>query len=196
MEQLREERGLTFVHPFNDPQIIAGQGTVGLELVEELPDVNVVVTGVGGGGLISGISAAVKQLRPEARVYGVEPVHSNAMAVALAEGHPVAIDPQSIADGLGAPFAGDWTLDLVRRYVDQIVLVDEPTIARGVRFALERTKQLLEPAGAAALGAVLAGRIPIQDGELVCVIASGGNVDLDRLPAILALDPAGQFSHS
>ena len=197
MEQLRDERGLMFIHPFDDPRIIAGQGTVGLEIVDELPDVDVVVTGVGGGGLISGVSAAVKQLRPEARVYAVEPIESNAVTLGLAAGHPVAIQPHSIADGLGAPFAGDWTIDLIRRHVDQIVLVDEATIAHGVRFALERMKQLLEPAGAAALGAVLAGRIPVADGELVCVVASGGNVDLDRLQEILALDPAGEpSSHS
>jgi threonine dehydratase len=151
-----------------------------------------VVMGVGGGGLISGVSAAVKQRRPRARVYGVEPIESNAVSLGLAEGRPVAIQPQSIADGLGAPFAGDWTIDLVQRHVEQIVLVDEATIAHGVWFALERMKQLLEPAGAAAVGAVLAGRIPIADGELVCVVASGGNVDLDRLPEILALDPTGQ----
>jgi threonine dehydratase len=158
--------------------------------VEDLPDVDVVVVGVGGGGLISGVSAAVRQLRPSARVIGVEPELSNALSLGLAAGEPVSLSPVSIADGLGAPFAGRWTIDLARRYVHEIVLVDEATIARGVRFALERMKQLLEPAGAAALGAVLAGRIDIRDGETVCVVASGGNVDLARLPMITEL--AGQ----
>jgi threonine dehydratase len=187
MERLRDARGLTFVHPFNDPQIIAGQGTVGLEIVEDLPALDVVVVGVGGGGLISGIASAVKQLRPEARVYGVEPIESNALSLAIAEGHPVPIQPQSIADGLGAPFAGEWTIDIASHNVDAILLVDERTIARGVRFALERMKQLLEPAGAAALGAVLASVVPIEDGEVVCVVASGGNVDLDQLSGIVEL---------
>jgi threonine dehydratase len=194
MEQLRDERGLTFVHPFNDPHIIAGQGTVGLEIIEDLPEVDVVVVGVGGGGLISGISSAVKQLRPEARVYGVEPIESNALSLGIAERHPVPIQPRSIADGLGAPFAGQWTIDIASRNVERILLVDEPTIACGVRFALERMKQLLEPAGAAALGALLAGAVPIEDGDVVCVVASGGNVDLDRLSAVLGLADSPQPS--
>jgi threonine dehydratase len=187
MEQLRDERGLFFLHPFDDPGVIAGQGTVGLEIIEDLPEIDVVVVGVGGGGLISGVGAAIKQLRPATRVIGVEPETSNAVTLGLAAGEPVRLQPISIADGLGAPFAGVWTIDLVRRYVDEIVLIDEATIASGVRFALERMKQLLEPAGASALGAVLAGRIDLRDGETVCVIASGGNVDLDRLPSILEL---------
>ena len=187
MEQLRDERGLVFLHPFDDPDVIAGQGTVGLEIVEDLPDVDVVVVGVGGGGLISGIAAAVRQLRPNARVIGVEPERSNALKLGLAAGVPVNLTPISIADGLGAPFAGRWTIPMACRYVDHVVLVDEATIARGVAFALERMKQLLEPAGAAALGALLAGRIDIRTGETVAVVASGGNVDLSRLPQILEL---------
>lgn len=190
MEELRAERGLTFVHPFDDVRIIAGQGTVGLEIVEDLPEVDVVIVGVGGGGLISGIAAAVKQLRPGVRVYGVEPERSNAVSAALAAGEVVRIQPVSIADGLGAPFSGRLTTPLVRRWVDEVILVDEPTIALGVRLALERMKQLLEPAGAAALGALLTGAVPISEGETVCVVASGGNVDLGRLPEILALAPA------
>jgi threonine dehydratase len=190
MTALRDERGLLFLHPFDDPDVIAGQGTVGLEIVADLPGVDVVVVGVGGGGLISGIASAIRQSRPAARVVGVEPVGSEAMSRAIAAGHPVPVQPRSIADGLGAPFAGSWTLDLVRRYVERIVLVDDVTIARGMRFALERMKQLLEPAGAAALAAVLAGRIPLAGGETVCVVASGGNVDLSRLPELLAMAEA------
>ena len=187
MLELQERDGLFFLHPFDDPGVIAGQGTVGLEVMEDLPDLDVLVVGVGGGGLISGIAAAVKQLRPQTRVIGIEPETSNALTLGLAAGAPVRLDPVSIADGLGAPFAGEWTIPLARRYVDEIVLVDERTIARGVCFALERMKQNLEPAGAAALGAVLAGRVDLRDGEVVAVIASGGNVDLARLPHIAAL---------
>ncbi len=189
MQELQEERGLVYVPPFDDPEIIAGQGTVGLEIVEDLPDVDVIVVGVGGGGLISGVSAAAKQLRPSVRVIGIEPERSNAITLGLAAGKPVQIHPVSIADGLGAPFAGAWTLDLVRRYVDDILLVDEPTIVGGMRFAMERMKQVLEPAGATALGAVISGQVPIHDGETVCVIASGGNVDLARLGELLAAPP-------
>lgn len=187
MEELRDQRGLVFIHPFDDPDIVAGQGTVGLEIVQDLPEVDVIVVGVGGGGLISGVSAAAAQLRSSVRVIGVEPETSDALSRALAAGEPVPLQPVSIADGLGAPFAGRWTIDLARRYVDSIVLVDEATIAGGMRFALERMKQLLEPAGAAALGAVLNGRVPLRDGETVCAVASGGNVDLGRLPELLAL---------
>ena len=194
MERLRDEEGLTFVHPFDDAAVIAGHGTAGLELVEDLPEVDVVVVGVGGGGLISGIAAAVKGRRPAARIYGVEPERSNALSLALAAGEVVRIQPDSVADGLGAPFAGALPLAMARRYLDDVVLLDDPTILAGLRFALERLKQVLEPAGAAALAAVLAGRIPIRDGERVAVVLSGGNVEVGRLGRAdrRGRDPAGR----
>jgi threonine dehydratase len=185
MNRLQDERGLTIVHPFDQPEVIAGNGTLGLEIVEDVPDVEVIVAGIGGGGLISGVASAVKALRPSVRVYGVEPVASNAMSLALAAGHPVPIRPVSVADGLGAPFAGQWTLPIVRALVDDILLLTDPEILAGVRFALERLKQVLEPAGAAALAAVLLGRVPIRDGERVVVILSGGNIALGRLAEFL-----------
>jgi threonine dehydratase len=198
MEQLRQERGAVYVSPFDDPRVIEGQGTVGLEILEDLPDVDLVVLGVGGGGLLAGVAAAVRQLRPSARVVGVEPARSDALSQALAAGRPVDIRPDSIADGLGAPFAGPWNIDLARRYAEPIVRVADAVIARGMRFALERMKQVLEPAGAAALGALLSGAVSLRQGELVCVIASGGNVDMTRVPMLLAVgdaqvgpDPAG-----
>ncbi len=174
------------VHPFDDPAVIAGHASAGFELIEDLPELDVVVVGVGGGGLISGVAAALKARRPGIRVYGVEPERSNAMTLALARNEVVRIQPESVADGLGAPFAGAWTMAMCRRYVDDVVLLDDPTILAGMRFAIERMKQVLEPAGAAALAAVLAGRIPIRDGERVAVVASGGNVDVGRLGALLA----------
>lgn len=186
MERMRDAEGLTFVHPFDDPAVIAGNGSVGLELVDDLPEVDVVVIGVGGGGLISGVAAAVKGRRPGARVYGVEPERSNAVSVALERNEVVRIQPDSVADGLGAPFAGEWTLAMCRRYLDGIVLLDDPTILAGMRFALERMKQVLEPAGAAALAAALAGVIPLRDGERVAVVLSGGNVEVGRLGELLA----------
>jgi threonine dehydratase len=186
MQRLSDERGLRFVHPFDDPEVIAGHGSIGLEILEDLPDVDVVVVGVGGGGLISGIAAAIKETRPTARVYGIEPTESNAMQLALEAGAVVRIQPKSVADGLGAPFAGEWTLAMCRRYLDGIILLDDPTILAGVRFGIERMKQVLEPAGAAALAAVLFGRVPIADGERVCVVASGGNVEVGALGALLA----------
>lgn len=186
MEAIRAERGLVFAHPFDDPDVIAGHGSAGLEILEDLPEVDVVVVGVGGGGLVSGVAAALKERRPGVHVYGVEPVLSNAVSLALEAGEIVRIQPQSVADGLGSPFAGAWTLAMCRRYLDGIVLLDDPTILAGLRFAAERMKQVLEPAGAAALAAVLAGRIPIGEGETVCVVASGGNVAVERLGELLA----------
>jgi threonine dehydratase len=190
MEEIRAERGLTFAHPFDDPDVIAGHGSIGLEILDDLPEVDVVVVGIGGGGLISGVAAALKERRPGVRVYGVEPIESNAVSLGLERNEIVTIQPRSVADGLGAPFAGEWTLAMCRRYLDGIVLLDDPTILFGLRFAAERMKQVLEPAGSAALGAVLAGRIPIRDGETVCVVASGGNVAIERLGELIAAGPS------
>lgn len=184
-EELRRERGLTFCHPFDDPDVIAGNGSLGLEILEAVPDVDAVVVPVGGGGLISGVAAAVGQRAPRVRVYGVEPEGSNAVALAVAAGRPVEIVPRSIADGLGAPHAGIWTTPLVRRYVEDIVLVTDAEIVAALRFALERLKQVLEPAGATGLAALLTGRIPVRDGERVVVVFSGGNVDVAALARLL-----------
>jgi len=189
-ESLRDERGLVMIHPFDDPAVIAGQGTVGLEILEDLPMADVVVVGAGGGGLIGGIASAVKAIRPTCRIYAVEPESSDALRRGVVAGHPVRITPSSIADGLGAAAAGEWTLPIAARLVDGFIILGEPTIARGTVFALERMKQLLEPAGAAALAAVLAGQVPINDGETVVCVASGGNVDLHRLAEIMALTEA------
>lgn len=186
MERIRDARGLTYCHPFDDPRVIAGFGSIGLEILDDLPEVDIVVAGIGGGGLISGVAAALKESRPGVRVYGVEPERSNAMSLALERGEVVQIQPVSIADGLGAPFAGQWTLAMVRQYVDDIVLLDDPLIMAGMRFAAERMKQLLEPAGAAALAALLAGRIPIRPGDRVAVVASGGNVEISRVGEFFA----------
>ena len=185
VQELVAERDLVYCHPFDDPAVIAGHGSAGLEILDDLPDVDVVVVGVGGGGLISGIAAAVKERRPATRVYGVEPEGADAVARALATGEIVQIQPSTVADGLAAPFAGTWTLAMVRHYLDGLILLDDPTILAGVRFAAERMKQVLEPAGAAALAAVLFARIPIRPGEQVCVVGSGGNVEVSRLGELL-----------
>jgi threonine dehydratase len=186
MEALGAERGLVFCHPFDDPEVIAGHASVALEILEDVPEVDVVVVGIGGGGLISGIATAIGQSGSTAKVYGVEPDKSDAMSQGLAAGRSVRIQPRSVADGLNGPFAGEWNIAAVRRFVEQVVLIDDPTILAGLQFALERTKQALEPAGAAALAALLTGRIPIQDGERVCVVLSGGNVDVKRLDEYIA----------
>ncbi|HEY3336563.1 MAG TPA: threonine/serine dehydratase [Candidatus Limnocylindrales bacterium] len=186
LEELRVERGLTLVHPYDQPEVLLGNGSCGLEILEDLPDVDVVVVGVGGGGLIGGVTVALKESRPSVRVYGVEPRGSEAMTQGLAAGEPVRVTPVSVADGLGAPSVGRLALDVAKRYLDGVVLVDDATILGGLRFALERMKQVLEPAGAAALSAVLTGEIPVREGDRVCVILSGGNVATDRLADLVA----------
>jgi threonine dehydratase len=186
LEVLRAERGLTLVHPYDDPEVLLGNGSCGLEVLEDLPDVDVVVVAVGGGGLIGGVTVALKESRPEVRVYGVEPVTSDALRRGIEAGEPVRITPVSVADGLGAPTAGRLAIEIGRRYLEDVVLVDDATILAGLRFAVERLKQVLEPAGATALAAVLSGAIPIRDGDRVCAILSGGNVAIDRLGDLLA----------
>ena len=186
LEVLREERGLTLVHPYDDPEVLLGNGSCGLEIIEDLPDVDVVVVAVGGGGLIGGVAVALRESRPEVRVYGVEPVGSDALRRGIEAGEPVRITPVSVADGLGAPTAGRLAIEVGRRYLEGVVLIDDATILAGLRFAVERLKQVVEPAGAAALAAVLSGAIPIREDDRVCVILSGGNVAIDRLGDLLA----------
>lgn len=184
---LERERGLTFVHPFDDPMIIAGQGTIGAEILEDLPDPDLVIVPVGGGGLISGIALAVKERRPATRVVGVEPIGAQTVTRALAEGRPMnpgAMD--TIADGLAAPFTGSLNLAVNQRYVDDVVLVGDDDLRQAMRLLLERSKLLAEPAGAAGLAALIAGKIPNTAGRRVVVVVSGGNVDIARLPELLA----------
>jgi threonine dehydratase len=189
MERIRAESGSAYVPPYDDPLVIAGQGTLAREILADLPEVDVVVVGSGGGGLAAGVAAALRRLRPMVRVYGVEPEGADALRRGVDAGSPVPIAPSSIADGLCAASAGPWTIDLARRHLEDILVVAESTIALGVRFAYERMKQVVEPAGAAALGAVLDGRVPLRDRETVCVVASGGNLDPGRFDAIMALAP-------
>jgi threonine dehydratase len=186
LAELVEQTGRTLVHPFDHPLTIAGQGTVGLELIEDVPGADLVLVPVGGGGLISGIATAVKALRPSARVIGVEPELSPALHDALAAGKPVPVNPRSIADGLGAPFAGEHGLEIARERVDGVVLVTEAEIEEGMRFLYARAKLACEPAGAATTGALLAGKIPLQPGETVVAVVSGGNVAAQTTAAILS----------
>jgi threonine dehydratase len=176
--RLQRERGLTFVHPFDDPEIVAGQGTVGLELVTDAGSVDVWIVSVGGGGLICGSSLAVREASPGCRVVGVEPEGAAALSAALAAGEPVPIVPRSVADGLCAPFAGPLTFPLFRQLVDEVVLVSEAELLAGVRFVLQRMKVVVEPAGAATVAALLAGKAGPVAGRRVGTVLTGGNVDL------------------
>jgi len=175
-----EETGRVFVHPFDDPVLQAGHGTLGLEVVEDVPDVTTIVVPVGGGGLISGVASAV-----DCRVVGVEPEAAPTLTEALEAGESVRITPSSVADGLNAPFTGEGTLSVVRERVDEIVLVSEDEIAEGMRFLYTRAKLACEPAGAAAVAALLAGKVPLSDGPVVAVV-SGGNADPKVVAGILA----------
>jgi threonine dehydratase len=186
LEQLLDDTGRTLVHPFDDPVIQAGQGTVGLELAEDVPEVGVVVVPIGGGGLISGVSTALKGLRPDARVIGVEPVTSKAMRAALDAGRRVEITPRSVADGLNAPHAGTNALAVVQERVDEVVLVSDAEIEDAFRFLYTRAKLACEPAGAASTAALLSGKVPVEQGETVAVVVSGGNVATETASAILA----------
>ena len=186
MDELRVERNLTLVHPFDDPLIIAGQGTVGAEIIEQVSGVTKVVVPIGGGGLISGIALAVKQARPGAKVYGVEPEGASAMFQSRAAGHAVRLDRvDTIADGLTAPYAGELTFAMTQKYVDDVVTVTDEQIAEALHQVLAYCKLVVEPAGAAGIAALLSGKILIAPGDTVVAVASGGNVDLDRLKAIL-----------
>jgi threonine dehydratase len=195
LEEIRMERGLALVHPFDDPEVLLGNGSCGLEIVGDLPDLDVLVIPVGGGGLMGGVATAVGELRPRARIYAVEPAGSEALGLAMAAGEPVRLTPHSVADGLNAPYAGRLALAAAGRYLEGVVAIDDATILSGLRFAVERLKQVLEPAGAAALAAVLTGVIPIQGGDRVAVILSGGNVATDLLGSLLA-DAAPLVSRS
>jgi threonine dehydratase len=179
------DQGLTFVHAFDDDAIIAGQGTLGLELLQQQPDIEAVVVPIGGGGLIGGVSCAIKETNPHIQVFGVQPARLPSMKVAVAEGKPVTINAAAtIADGIAVRRAGERTLPLVQKYVDEIVTVDEEEIANAILLLLEREKTLAEGAGAAALAAVLNRKLPLMN-KKVAVLVCGGNIDVTLLSRII-----------
>jgi threonine dehydratase len=178
--ELTAEHGYIPVPPYDDETLIAGQGTVGLEILEDLPDVDMIVVPVGGGGLISGIAVAAAG---RARVVGVEPELASSLHLALEKGERVTVTPTSVADGLNAPYAGHAALEIAQAHVEEVVLVSEDEIHEGFRFLYERAKLACEPAGAAAVAALLAGKV--SGGRTVCIV-SGGNVAASTAAAILA----------
>jgi threonine dehydratase len=181
-----DRTGAVFVHPFDDPVLHAGHGSVGLEMLEDVPEVATLVVPIAGGGLISGVATAVKGLRPEARVIGVEPEGAATMSAALAAGKVVPITPKTVADGLAAPFVGEGTLAICRELVDEVVLVSDAQIEEAFRLLYSRAKLACEPAGAAATAALLAGKVPLEPDEDVAAVVSGGNVVPETASAILA----------
>jgi threonine dehydratase len=192
--QFVEESGATFVHPFDHEHVIAGQGTIGCEIVESVPDVGTVVVPVGGGGLISGVSAALRALRPEVRIIGVQAKGAPCFIESLRQGSKVTIENMlTIADGIAANTPGDLTLEHVRRYVDDVVPVTDDAMAHALVFALERMKLVLEPSGAAGIAALLTGDIQVE--PPVVVILSGGNIDPMLLHNLIrfGLSTAGRY---
>lgn len=176
---IQKESGATFIHAFDDPDIIAGQGTVGLEILSDLPDVEAIITSVGGGGLISGIATAVKALKPDVRIYGVEAAGAASMRAALDAGRVVELDKATtVADGIATRYAGPLTYAITRDLVDDVVTVDDEHIIRAVLLLMERCKMVVEGAGAAGVAALLAGAIPVK-GMKTAIVLSGGNIDMN-----------------
>ena len=173
LEEIRMERSLTLVHPYDDPEVLLGNGSCGLEILEDLPDVDVLVIAVGGGGLLGGVAVAVRESRPRTRIFAVEPRGSDALGQAMAAGEPVRLTPTSVADGLNAPSAGRLALEIAGRYLEGAVVIDDATILSGLCFSIERLEQVVEPRGG-ALAAVLTGASPSGTGVRVVAILSGG----------------------
>ena len=184
IKRSREQR-LTLVHAFDDDAIIAGQGTLGLELLEQHPELEALVVPIGGGGLISGVACAVKETNPKVQVWGVQPARLPSMKVAVAEGKPVTLAPATtIADGIAVRRAGDRTLPMVQQYVDDIVTVNEEELANAILLLLEREKTLAEGAGAAPVAALLNRKLPFT-GKKVGLLVCGGNIDVTLLSRII-----------
>ena len=181
----RAER-LTFIHPFDDPDIIAGQGTIGLELLEQVPDLDAVLVPVGGGGLISGIAVAIKALRPGVRVIGVEAEAIPCMKAALEAGQLVTLDPSStLADGIAVKRAGELTFEHVQNYVDEVVTVSEEEIASAILYLLEKEKTVAEGAGAVGVAALMNRKVRGLEGKRVVPVISGGNIDVNLIARII-----------
>lgn len=180
-----QAEGFTFVHPFDDDDVIAGQGTIGLEILQQQPEIEVVIAPIGGGGLIGGIACAMKESNPKIEVYGVQPSRLPSMKVAVAEGKPVTVNAATtIADGIAVRRAGERTLPLVQKYVDDIVTVEEEEIANAILLLLEREKTLAEGAGAAAIAALVNRKFSFIE-KRVAVLVCGGNIDVTLLSRII-----------
>ncbi len=183
--QLQKEHGYTFVHPFDDPKVIAGQGTIGLEILDDVPDVDAVVVPIGGGGLIAGVAFALKSLKPDIKVYGVQSEGAPSMAASLQEGKIQHLNSVStIADGIAVKEPGVNTFDMCSHYVDKVVTVTDDEIAAAILALLEKQKIVSEGAGAVAVAAVMFGKLPVEGKKVVCLV-SGGNIDVNILSRVM-----------
>jgi len=188
LDELIESTGRTLVHPYDDPLVMAGQGTVGVEILEDAPEADVVLVPVGGGGLVSGIATAVKGMRPDARVVAVEPERSRALHESLKAGEPVTVEAKSIADGLNGPYAGANCVRVCAELGVESVLVTEAALREAFRFMYGRMKLACEVAGAATAAALISGAVELEHGQTVAAVVSGGNVAAKTAAAILASD--------
>ena len=183
--QLKEERGMTFVHPFNNPLVIAGQGTIGVEILNELPEVDVIIVPIGGGGLIGGIAYVEKQLNPNIKVYGVQAKGAPSMLESIEHGHIERLSAVStIADGIAVKEPGDLTYNLCQKYVDGIVTVSDDEVCAAILLLLEQHKMIAEGAGAVSVAAAMFCNLPLEGKKTVCVV-SGGNIDVTTLNRII-----------
>ena len=195
--QLRDEHGYTFIHPFNDDHVIAGQGTIGLELLDELADVEAVVVPIGGGGLISGVAFAIKSLKPSVKVYGVQAAGAPSMYESIRDHHPETLTSVStVADGIAVKTPGDLTYEICSKYVDDIALVseDEDEICAAILRLMEEEKMIAEGAGAVSVAAAMFNKVPIKGKKTICLV-SGGNIDVNILNRVVnrGLDKDGRI---
>lgn len=183
--KLRQETGATFIHPFNDELVIAGQGTIGLEILDQLPNADAVIVPIGGGGLIAGVACAVKSLNPNVKVYGVQAANAPSMAVSVENDAITTLDSvATFADGIAVKTPGDMTYAMTRQYVDEVVTVSEDEIAAAILALIEKQKLIAEGAGAVAVAAAMFGKLPIAGKNVVCVV-SGGNIDVNILSRVI-----------
>ena len=183
--KLRDETGATFIHPFDDPDVIAGQGTIGLEILDQLPEIDAVVCPIGGGGLISGVAYALKKLKPSIKVYGVQAKEAASMADSLKHDEQITLSSVStFADGIAVKHPGDLTFSLIKKYVDEVFTVTEDEIATAILSLIEKQKLIAEGAGAVAVAAVMFNKIPLEGKNVVCLV-SGGNIDVNILSRVI-----------
>ena len=183
--ELQQQTGMTFIHPYDDELVMAGQGTIGLEILDQLPDVQAVVVPIGGGGLIAGVALAIKSLRPEVKVYGVQAAGAASMYDAWKAGSYRTLDRvDTFADGIAVKTPGEQTFELIRRYVDDIVTVSEDEIAAAILALMENQKLVAEGAGATPVAAALFGKLPLAGQKTVCLV-SGGNIDVNILSRVI-----------
>ncbi len=183
--RLQKEMGATFIHPFDDDEVIAGQGTIGIEILEQIDDIDAVIVPIGGGGLISGVAYAIKQLRPEVKVYGVQAEKAAGMLESRIAGEPVTLESVStFADGIAVKHPGSTTFKMIEKYVDEIVTVSEDEIATAILTLMEKQKLIAEGAGAVSVAAAMFGKLPIENKKAVCLV-SGGNIDVNILSRVI-----------